>query len=85
MKPYLEKHKEWVQRLRTRPRDPVCITSGYRVDADGKPGGGGLMFLAAKNYSEAYQLVLQDPLVANDCVDWQLNGWIGQVGDVQMR
>ena len=55
------------------------------MDADGKPGGGGLMFLAAKNYSEAYQLVLQDPLVANDCVDWQLNGWIGQVGDVQMR
>ena len=85
VKPHLEAHKEWVQNLRTRVQDPVCITSGYRVDADGKPGGGGLMFLAAKDYEEALQLVLQDPLVANDCVDWQLNGWIGQVGEVQMR
>jgi hypothetical protein len=55
------------------------------VDADGKPGGGGLMFLAAKSYQDALDIVLQDPLVANDCVDWELNGWIGQVGDVQMR
>lgn len=43
------------------------------------------MFLAAKSYDEALKLVQQDPLVANDCVDWQLNGWIGQVGDIQMR
>ena len=85
VKPHLEAHKEWVHKLRKRAQHPVCITSGYRVDADGNPGGGGLMFLAAKNYDEALQLVLQDPLVANDCVDWQLNGWIGQVGDVQMR
>jgi uncharacterized protein YciI/predicted GNAT family acetyltransferase len=82
IKPYLEEHKKWVQSLR---RQGVCITSGYRVDSQGKPGGGGLMFLAAKNYEEALKLVQQDPLVANDCVDWQLNGWIGQVGDIQMR
>lgn len=52
----------------------MCITSGYRVDAQGKPGDGGLVFLAAKSYDEALRVVLQDPLVANDCVDWQLNG-----------
>jgi hypothetical protein len=40
------------------------------------------MFLEAKSYEDAHQsLVLQDPLVAKDCVDWELNGWIGQVGD----
>eukprot|EP00558_Chaetoceros_sp_UNC1202_P007496 CAMPEP_0197234808 /NCGR_PEP_ID=MMETSP1429-20130617/2457_1 /TAXON_ID=49237 /ORGANISM="Chaetoceros sp., Strain UNC1202" /LENGTH=226 /DNA_ID=CAMNT_0042693299 /DNA_START=15 /DNA_END=695 /DNA_ORIENTATION=- len=82
VKPHLEAHKSWVHDLR---RQGVCITSGYRVDADGKPGGGGLMFLAAGSYVEALEVVLQDPLVANDCVDWELNGWIGQVGDVQMR
>jgi len=82
VKPHLEAHKDWVKQLR---RQGYCITSGYRVDSEGKPGGGGLMFLAAKSYDEAQKLVLQDPLVANDCVDWQLNGWIGQVGDIKMR
>jgi ribosomal protein S18 acetylase RimI-like enzyme/uncharacterized protein YciI len=83
VKSHLEAHKEWVAELRRV--QGRCITSGYRVDSEGKPGGGGLMFLAAKSYDEAMALVLQDPLVANDCVDWQLNGWIGQVGDVQLR
>jgi GNAT superfamily N-acetyltransferase/uncharacterized protein YciI len=82
VKPHLEAHKAWVVELRRRG---YCITSGYRVDADGKPGGGGLMFLAAKSYQDALDMVLQDPLVANDCVDWELNEWIGQVGDIQMR
>jgi uncharacterized protein YciI/GNAT superfamily N-acetyltransferase len=82
VKPHLEAHKQWVMDLR---RQGYCITSGYRVDSEGKPGGGGLLFVAAKNYEDAHQLVLQDPLVANGCVDWQLNGWIGQVGDIQMR
>ena len=82
VKPHLEAHKDWVKQLR---RQGYCITSGYRVDSEGKPGRGGLMFLAAKSYEVAQKLVLQDPLVANDCVDWQLNGWIGQVGDIQMR
>jgi len=85
VRPHLEAHKVWVNELRTRQENPLCITSGYRVDAEGKPGGGGLMFLAAKSYDEALEVVLSDPLVANDCVDWALNGWIGQVGDVQMR
>jgi uncharacterized protein YciI/ribosomal protein S18 acetylase RimI-like enzyme len=82
VKPYLEEHKLWVEQLR---RKGYCITSGYRVDAEGKPGGGGLMFLAAKSFQDALEIVKQDPLVANDCVEWELNGWIGQVGDVQMR
>jgi uncharacterized protein YciI/GNAT superfamily N-acetyltransferase len=82
VKPHLEAHKQWVMDLR---RQGYCITSGYRVDSEGKPGGGGLLFLAAKNYEDAHQLVLQDPLVENGCVDWELNGWIGQVGNIQMR
>ena len=82
VKPHLEAHKQWVTDLRRRG---YCITSGYRVDSEGKPGGGGLMFLAAKSFHDAYALVLNDPLVANDCVEWELNGWIGQIGDLQMR
>jgi len=82
VKPHLEAHKLWVMDLR---RQGYCVTSGYRVDSDGRPGGGGLMFLAAGSYNDALSLVLKDPLVANDCVDWELNGWIGQVGDMQVR
>ena len=42
----------------------------------------GLMFFAAKKYYEAEALVRNDPLVANECVDWTLNGWISEVGDI---
>jgi len=82
VKPYLQEHKRWVTDLR---RKGYCITSGYRVDSEGRLRGGGLMLLAAKSYDDARALVLEDPLVANGCVDWELDGWIGQVGDVQMR
>ena len=26
----------------------------------------------------------EDPLVANGCVDWQVNGWIADVGDLEL-
>jgi len=84
VKPYLEEHEKWVQSL--RETQDVCIVSGYRVDDQGKPGGGGLMFLAAKSYEEAFELVSKyDPLIVNKCVDWELNGWIGQVGDISIQ
>ena len=31
----------------------------------------------------AVKLCEQDPLVANECVDWVVNGWIAEVGDIQ--
>ena len=43
------------------------------------------MIFAARNYDEAEALVRTDPLIANKCVDWKLNGWIAEVGDVQLR
>lgn len=82
VRPHLEEHRRWVTDLRSRG---YCITSGYRVDEEGRPGGGGLMVLAAGSHGEAEELVLQDPLVANGCVDWTLNGWISEVGELQLR
>eukprot|EP00568_Trieres_chinensis_P001049 CAMPEP_0183307264 /NCGR_PEP_ID=MMETSP0160_2-20130417/17230_1 /TAXON_ID=2839 ORGANISM="Odontella Sinensis, Strain Grunow 1884" /NCGR_SAMPLE_ID=MMETSP0160_2 /ASSEMBLY_ACC=CAM_ASM_000250 /LENGTH=140 /DNA_ID=CAMNT_0025470817 /DNA_START=69 /DNA_END=488 /DNA_ORIENTATION=- len=67
VRPHLEAHRKWVDDLR---KSGKCMTSGYRVDSEGKPGGGGLMIFAAKDYAEAEELVRQDPLVANGCVDW---------------
>ena len=76
---HLQAHHAWVAELRQRG---VVITSGYLVDQAGRPGGGGLLLLAAADYAAAEALVLQDPLIANGCVDWQLQGWIPAVGDL---
>jgi hypothetical protein len=62
----------------------VIITSGYRVDANDRPGGGGMMFFSAKNWLEAEELVQRDPLIVNDCVNFQLNRWIPEVGDIAL-
>ena len=81
VKPHLEAHRAWVKQLR---RDGVTVTSGYRVDSDGKPGGGGMLFLQATSFDEAKKIVLSDPLIANGCVDWRLNEWISEVGGIQV-
>ena len=82
IKPHLMAHKEWVAGLRAS--GSMRITSGYRVDENDRPGGGGLMLFAASDYGAALTLVKQDPLVANGCVDWQLNRWIPEVGDISL-
>jgi uncharacterized protein YciI len=81
IRPHLDAHKEWVAGLRA---EGVTITSGYRVDENGRPGGGGLMIFAAESFAEAERLVSCDPLIANGCVDWQLNEWIADVGDISL-
>jgi len=83
VKPHLEAHREWVRKL--RESNPQTIVSGYRVDENDRPGGGGLMIFAAKDHEAAEQLVRNDPLVANECVDWQLNKWIAETGDISIE
>ena len=76
---HLQAHHAWVAELR---QQGVVMSSGYLVDQVGRPGGGGLLLLAAEDYAAAEALVRQDPLIANGCVDWQLQGWIPAVGDL---
>ena len=76
---HLQAHHAWVAKLR---QQGVVMSSGYLVDQAGRPGGGGLLLLAAEDYAAAEALVRQDPLIANGCVDWQLQGWIPAVGDL---
>ena len=76
---HLQAHHAWVAELR---QQGVVMSSGYLVDQAGRPGGGGLLLRAAEDYAAAEALVRQDPLIANGCVDWQLQGWIPAVGDL---
>eukprot|EP00970_Alexandrium_tamarense_P008753 scaffold1693_cov263-Alexandrium_tamarense.AAC.7 len=86
VKSYLEAHREWVRCLREKNEgEQQTIVSGYRVDANDRPGGGGLLIFAAESYEAAEKIVREDPLVKNECVDWQLNKWIAETGDISLE
>ena len=76
---HLDAHKRWVAQQR---RDGRAMASGYLVDKDRKPGGGGLLLLEANSYADALAVVRSDPMVTSGCVDWQLQGWIPVVGSM---
>jgi uncharacterized protein YciI len=82
MQPHLEAHRAWVRQLRKRG---VLISSGYLVDGEGLPGGGGLLLLEAASYAEAEALVRTDPMVCSGGVDWRLEQWQPSVGDLAVR
>jgi uncharacterized protein YciI len=75
----LQAHKAWVslQRAHGQP-----MASGFLVDSDQRPGGGGLLVFQAASYDQALALIQQDPLIAGGWVDWQLHQWIAAVGDL---
>lgn len=79
--PHLRAHLAWVGELRERGE---LVSSGYRVDAAGQPGGGGLMIFQAEDHAAAEALVSQDPMILGGCVTWQLQGWIPSVGDLRV-
>jgi uncharacterized protein YciI len=79
MQPHLEAHRRWVQELRA---SGVAISSGYLVDGEGRPGGGGLLLLQAADHAAAEALVRRDPMVRSGGVSWQLQRWVPVVGDL---
>jgi len=81
MVPYLQAHRAWVERLRA---EGVSISSGYLVDGQARPGGGGLLVLQAADHAAAEALILQDPMVVGGCVDWSLHRWMSALGDLEV-
>jgi uncharacterized protein YciI len=69
---HLDAHRHWV---RQRQSAGCSISSGFLVDGEGQPGGGGLLVLEAESYAQALALVQQDPMVARGLVDWTLQEW----------
>jgi uncharacterized protein YciI len=82
MRPHLIAHRAWVEQLRLRG---VMVSSGYLVDGQGRPGGGGLLLLEAVDYASAEVLIRQDPMVLSGGVDWHLSQWCPAVGDLAVR
>ncbi|MFN6338707.1 MAG: YciI family protein [Cyanobacteriota bacterium] len=79
LRPHLDAHRAWVRGLRERG---VRISSGFLVDGQGQPGGGGLLLLEAEDHGRAEALILHDPMVLSGGVDWTLHQWMGAVGEL---
>ena len=77
--PHLQAHRAWVEQLR---QQGVSLCSGYLVDDQDRPGGGGLLLLEAADYASAEALIRQDPMLISGSVDWSLHRWISAVGEL---
>ena len=72
-RPHLEAHRAWVEQESAAGRR---IRSGFLVDEQRRPGGGGLLIFEAASYAEALEWVQQDPMIKADLVRWTLQEWI---------
>jgi uncharacterized protein YciI len=72
-RPHLEAHRAWVEKESAAGRR---IRSGFLVDEQRRPGGGGLLIFEAASYAEALEWVQQDPMIKADLVRWTLQEWI---------
>ena len=70
---YISEHIKWVNNLKSLG---IEVSSGYLVDSNENPGGGGLLFIKARSYVEAKKILLTDPMIKNDLVEWTLHQWI---------
>ena len=77
-RPHLEAHRAWVEQESAAGRR---IRSGFLVDEQRRPGGGGLLIFEAASYAEALEWVQQDPMIKADLVRWTLQEWIPVSGD----
>ena len=77
-RPTLEAHRHWVVQEAAAGRR---LQSGYLVDDNRRPGGGGLLMFEASSYAEARAWVQNDPMIQAGLVDWQLHEWIPVSGD----
>ena len=76
---YLAAHRSWVKGLIS---SGIKVSSGYLVDAEQRPGGGGLFVLKADSFEAARRLVEQDPMIVEGLVDWNLQEWIPVCGEL---
>ena len=69
----LKAHQLWIEEESARGQ---IIRSGFLVDQDQRPGGGGLLIFEAASYAKALEWVQNDPMIRAGLVDWQVQEWI---------
>ena len=66
---YISMHKKWVKDLSL---SGIYIYSGYLIDKNGLPGGGGLLILESESFLKAQSIIITDPMILNKLVRWKL-------------
>ena len=72
-KEYLEQHYSWVSKLND---SGIIVYSGFLVDKDHLPGGGGLLMIKAESYKIAKSIIEKDPMIIAGLVTWNLQEWV---------
>ena len=69
----IAEHINWIKKLK---KDGLNIKSGFLIDEFKKPGGGGLLIIEMNNYTNALEIIKNDPMITNGLVEWKLNEWV---------
>ena len=74
---HISRHRLWVSELN---KQGITASSGYLVDENHVPGGGGLLILKADTYSIAKSIIKNDPIILAELVTWELHEFMQIVG-----
>lgn len=72
-KKFLLMHKQWVEDI---SKSGHYIHSGYLINEEKRPGGGGLLIFEAKDYLTAKKMIESDPMIKHELVIWDLQEWV---------
>ena len=78
-KEYLSEHKDWIAKLKKSGKN---IYSGYLVNTERKPGGGGVLIVESESFEEAKSLIVEDPMIKNNLVNWDIHELISVDGAI---
>ncbi len=70
---YINEHYSWVLKLKDLG---ITVSSGYLVDKNGAPGGGGLLMIEADSFQKAKSIIERDPIILAGLVTWKLQEWV---------
>ena len=71
-KKFLLMHKNWIEKI---SQSGLKIYSGYLINENKSPGGGGLLIFEAIDYLTAKKIIENDPMIQNQLVIWNLQEW----------
>tara|TARA_B100001250_G_C19272817_1_gene559885 strand:- start:58 stop:357 length:300 start_codon:yes stop_codon:yes gene_type:complete len=75
----IKAHIDWVEKLNL---SGIPASTGYLIDKNNLPGGGGILLFNANNYQEAEQIIKEDPIILSGEVEWELYEWTLLAGNL---
>ena len=76
---YIKEHLAWVSKLKEAGAN---IASGYLVNEFSEAGGGRFLVVEANNLEEAKLLIINDAMIKNQLVTWEIHQWIPVLGQL---